>query len=116
MVDLPIIPPQYPRIGTRSIAAMATALEQSLIDLCAKHDFHYADIAIHTRADGAAYFRACVQWEGYTNSGNACAMDHGGDIATALNKTLAKAVACRTPPAVTAELADEALPLIGADA
>lgn len=72
---------------------MATQLEQSFADLCAKHDVHYISASINMEQREHARFLVSIQWPGEGN----CAMQHGSTLSEALTRTLAEVAAMRTP-------------------
>ncbi len=93
--------------------AAPSALEQSLIDLCDRHGLTAISFGMNLKQRDEARFDANAHWDGFSRRNISCTGEMGATIAEALEKTLARAIAERTPYA-TATLADEALPELAA--
>lgn len=85
---------------------MTTALEQSLIDLCAGHNLTAVSISINLEQSERARFQAVAHWDGPSNSGHSCVIECGPSIGTALKTAMIAVQKCRGVP--NFELADEA--------
>lgn len=83
---------------------MATALEQSLADLCEKHDLLSFGLNFHPAPH--SFFSVSLQWAKYGEREGV--LEHGGTSAAALGNAVAAMIAKRTL-GVPIDLPDEAL-------
>ena len=75
---------------------MTPTLEQSLRDICAKHDLTSISFGLNTNQREKSAFQCVVHWDGYTSSVAPCAIEHGATIPSSLAAALATARAHRT--------------------
>lgn len=68
---------------------MASALEQSFIDICEKHDLTVFSVDRRTHAGAEPYWHSNCHWDGYSRRGFNCQSGNGQTIAEAVSNCLA---------------------------